>query len=163
MKRNFKIRIEIDPSAAEPEIIIKTKEETGFTREIVSYLEKYSEQDHTPIEAIRDNMTCQIDQSDIVRLYLEGRKIIICTNSGEYQTRSALRDIESILDGEWFVRISRSEIINLNYVSSFDISIKGTTKVIFDDGSYSWVSRRMVRPVQQRLSALAREGGKRND
>ena len=163
MKRNFKIKIEIDSSADVPEVIIKTKEETDLTREIVSYFEKYTEHDRVTIEAVRDNVTCQISQSDIMRLYLEDRKIIICSTGGEYHTRSALRDLESILDGDWFVRISRSEIINLNYVASFDISIKGTTKVIFEDGSYSWVSRRMVRPVQQRLAILAREGGKRND
>lgn len=163
MKRNFKIKIEIDPSAVEPEVIIKTKEETDLSRGIVSYLEKYVVQDHAPIEAIRDNVTNQINQSDIMRLYLEDRKIIICTSEEKYQARSALRDLESILDGDCFVRISRSEIINLNYVASFDISIKGTTKVIFEDGSYSWVSRRMVRPVQQRLAALAWRGGNRND
>ncbi len=163
MKRNFKIKIEIDPSADVPEVIIKTKEETDLTREIVSYIEKCTDHDQITIEAIRDNVTCQINQSDIMRLYLEDRKIVICTNNGKYQSRSALRDLENILDGDWFVRISRSEIINLNHVASFDISIKGTTKVIFEDGSYSWVSRRMVRTVQQRLAVLARKGGKRND
>lgn len=163
MKRNYKIKIEIDPSADVPEVIIKTKEETDLTREIVSYIEEYTDHDLVTIEAIRDNVTCQINQSDIMRLYLENRKIIIHTNNGKYNTRCALRDLESILDGDRFVRISRSEIINLNYVASFDISIKGTTKVIFEDGSYSWVSRRMVRPVQQRLAVLAGKGGKRND
>ena len=57
------------------------------------------------------------------------------------------------------MRISRFEIININWVSSFDLSTAGTIQVIFEDGSVAWVSRRYVRAIEQRLTALSGKGG----
>lgn len=70
-----------------------------------------------------------------------------------------LRDIEEKLDADWFVRISRYEIINLNWVANFDLSFKGTIKVVFEDGNFTWVSRRFVSSIEHKLKNLeSREG-----
>ena len=73
--------------------------------------------------------TKSIDQEDILRVFIEDRKLIVETIQDRYQARCPLQALEEILDPESFLRISRSEIINLDYVSGFDMSIKGTIKV----------------------------------
>ena len=77
--------------------------------------------------------------------------------------RCTLRELEEILDARWFVRISRFEIINMNWVSGFDLSVKGTIKVTFEDGSYTWVTRRFVPSIGQRLADLAERGDEQDE
>ena len=62
-----------------------------------------------------------------------------------------LAEMEARLNRCRFLRISRSEIINLNKVSNFDFSLSGTIQVHFDDGSSTWVARRYVRAIQEIL------------
>ena len=163
MKKNVKIKIDIDPSVTEPEVIIRAKEEDALVKKIVASVEQCTDgedKELPPVQATWNNISISIEQRDIIRVFSEDRRIIVWTKEGGYQAKCTLKELEEILDADWFVRISRFEIINLKKVSGFDMSIKGTMKVSFDDGSFSWVSRRFVIPVQQRLSALAHRGGK---
>jgi DNA-binding LytR/AlgR family response regulator len=161
LERKIKLKIEIDPSVREPEVIIRANEETSFIKEMIDSIRQYTiEQKKLPIETYQGNIKVLIDQADIIRVYTEDRKLTAWTMRGVYQIRCSLRELAEKLDADWFVRISRFEIINLNRVSRFDFSIKDTMKVVFEDGNYSWVSRRFINPVQQRLSDLAQRGGK---
>ena len=164
----MRIKLDIDPSVLEPEVIIRAGEETETIREIVSFIRQRTEedtkQDQSLITVYRDNNTARsIDQSDIIRIYTAGRKLAVVTRDRKYQVRCTLRELEEILDARWFVRISRFEIINMNWVSGFDLSVKGTIKVSFEDGSYTWVTRRFVPSIGQRLADLAERGDEHNE
>lgn len=164
MDHNVKIKIEIDKSLTESEVIIRASEESDFVKNLADSVRHCIEKQQNvrlPIEVIRDSKTISVEQSDVVRVFSEYRRIMVWTREGGFQAKCTLKELEDTLDRDWFIRISRFEIINLNMVSGFDMSIKGTMKVIFEDGSYSWVSRRFLLPVQQRLSELAREGGEK--
>lgn len=164
MDQNIKIKIEIDESLTEPEVIIRASEESDYVKSLADSVRHFisnEQNERLLIEVIRDNKTIYVEQPDIVRVFSEYRRIVVWTKDGGFQAKCTLKELEDTLDREWFIRISRFEIINLNIVSGFDMSIKGTMKVTFEDGSYSWVSRRFLLPVQKRLSELAREGGER--
>ena len=164
MDHNIKIKIEIDKSLTESEVIIRASEESDFVNNLADSVRHFIEKEQNeklPIEVIRDSKTISVEQLDIIRVFSECRRIVVWTSEGGFQAKCTLKELEDTLDRDWFIRISRFEIINLNMVSGFDIAIKGTMKVTFEDGSYSWVSRRFLLPVQQRLSELAREGGER--
>ena len=70
-----------------------------------------------------------------------------------------LKEFEDILDKDCFVRISRFEIVNLKKVFSFDLSMAGTIRVIFDGGTETWVARRYVKSIQEKLNILSKGGG----
>ena len=158
MKKDIKLSVDIDPSIDVPEVIIRTNAETALVNRIISLIDQYTKQERTPIDVYRSSTRSSVEQLDIIRVYTDEGKLVICTKDGVYYAKSTLRELEESLDTEWFVRISRYEIINLNWVKGFDLTIKGTIKVILEDGSSAWVSRRYVRSVEQRLEDSVRKG-----
>ena len=153
MKNRVKVRIEIDPSCSEPEVVIRTGQETEYIRNLMSAIEKSTERDVPQIKVYDGKTMILINQDEIVRVYTEPRKLIVQTAAGEkYEARTTLKELEMALDDECFVRISRFELINMERVSGFDVGVSGTIRVTFEDGTTSWVARRYVRAIEQKLT-----------
>ena len=73
------------------------------------------------------------------------------TEKGEFIVNQRLYELENSLDCERFVRISNSEIINLEKVKGFNLKLSGTIYVSFNDGRSTYVSRRYVSKIKERL------------
>lgn len=126
-------------------------------------IQQYTQQEQPSITVYQSTTRSSVEQLEIIRVYTQERKLVIWTKDGAYYAKSTLRELEETLDEEWFVRISRYEIINLNWVTGFDLTVRGTIKVLLEDGSSAWVSRRYVRTVEQRLESTLEKGGTANE
>lgn len=155
MSRKVRVRLEIDPSCRETEIVIRAGQETKETEEIIQAVERSVGNEYPPVTAYKGDTLVLVTQNDIFRVYTESRKLIVCTGNDRYESRQPLKELEEQLDEGHFVRISRFEIINLRKVSGFDFSNTGTIRVIFTDGSETWVARRYVQAVQKTLKRPA--------
>ena len=164
MSGKVNIRLEIDSSCQKPEVVIRADRKTELTDRMISALERCLENEYPSIAAYQRDTLFFVAQNDIIRVYTESRKLILCTKNGRYELRQPLKELEEKLDREHFVRISRFEIMNLRKVSGFDFSNTGTIRVLFQDGSETWVARRYIQSIQQKLKHLGkREGEDRND
>ena len=163
MKDKLKVRIDLDVGCASPEVIIRTAEKTEFVEKLVSLIERYAKNDVPRIAVLNGNATVLLDQMDIFRVYTETRKLMVRTVRGTFEARCSLKEMEKTLDSESFVRISRFEIINMERVSGFDVSFSGTIQVKFDDGSATFVARRYVQTIEQRLDQLYARGGQSDE
>ena len=145
------IQVEIDPGYTGFEVVIKTDSRCALVEKVINAIEHCFENEYPQITAYSGNTVVFLNRWDIVRVYTENRKLTICTQTGKYESRMSLRELEEILQEDVFVRISRFELINLRKVSGFDMNVAGTIRVVFEDGSETWVARRNIRAIQQKL------------
>ena len=148
-----KVNVEVitDDKYVEPKVIIYTKERNEQIEKIISAIENISDDALQGISGKRDGMVGIIQQKDIIRARTEGRRILIDTDEGSYVVKYSISSLEEKLDEERFFRISQSEIINLYRVKHFDVSIAGTVVVEFDNGEQTYVARRFVKNLKDRL------------
>lgn len=146
----MKLNINIDAGVKEPEVMITT---ASMTEEVNRVVEFVSRLDDAPIviSGIREDKVALLDQDTMIRIYAEGGKVFARTESGLYQIKMRLYEVEERLDSSKFVRISNSEIVNLKKVKSLDLSFVGTICMELSNGEVSYVSRRYVSKIKKVL------------
>ena len=154
MKRTVDIDIQIRPGCSVPKIVIQTDRITPEIDSIVCAIENSVDDDNPMVTAYDGDTMVLLSQREIIRVFVENRRLVVCTEKGSFVARKTLAELESRLNRSRFLRISRSEIINLYKVSNFDFSLSGTIHVHFDDGSSTWAARRYVRSIQQTLGLM---------
>ncbi len=154
MRGTIDIDIQLDEACSDPKIIIRTRRKTQEIENIVSAIENCMENGYPMVPAYDGDIMVLLSQREIYRAFVEKRKLLVQAERGVFVVRKTLAEMESILSGNRFLRISRSEIINLYKVSNFDFSLSGTIHVHFDDGSSTWAARRYVRAIQEILGLL---------
>ena len=156
------INVEFDSSCKVPKITIQTNQKTELIENIIYAIERCVEDEVPKVTAYSGETMVLLNQRDISRIYTQNRRLVIGTGDGSYESKLTLKDLEDVLDENIFVRISRFEIVNLRKISAFDLSIAGTIKVFFEDKSETWVARRYVKTIQQKLSRMGK-GGERHE
>ena len=156
MQNVIDIRVETDSNITLPQVIIKTDSQSELTEKIVYAIERCIENEYPKVTAVNENTMVLLNQWDIIRIFTQKRKLSICSQNGTYESRLTLSGLEEILNRDDFIRISRFEIINLRKVSGFDLSVSGTIKVLFENGTETWVARRYVKAIQEKLKALGK-------
>lgn len=144
----MQVEIKIDGSCQEPKIIILTDK---MTEEISALVKSLSGQTPQILTGFKGDTAEILEQPDILRIFASSGKVFASTEKGEYTLRLRLYELEERLDRNRFVRISNSEIVNLQKVKSFDLSFTGTICVSLSDGTMTYVSRRYVSKIRQVL------------
>lgn len=142
------IEIKIDSSFIEPKIIIMT---ASVTERVNNIIKIFSENIPRLITGIREDKAEILEKADIIRIYADTGKTAAVTDKGIYVIKHRLYELEELLYGDSFVRISNSEIINLKKVYNFDMSFTGTICVKLSNGESVYVSRRYVPKIKKIL------------
>ena len=154
MKKPVDIEVRIDPDCHDPVILIRTDRKTQEVESIVHAIEHCAESEYPLIAAWHGSAMELLSQRDIVRVFVESRRVHICTENGTYEFHKPLSWLEQLLNPSRFIRISRFELVNIRKIASFDFSMAGTVHIRFDDGTVTWAARRYVRSIQQALERI---------
>lgn len=144
----MEIEISVDKNYVIPKIIIKTSSMNEEVQKIVSMLSK---DEIKVISGMKDDKVEILDENNISRVYAQNGMVYASTQNGVYVLKSRLYEIEEILNNKKFVRISKSEIINLREVKNFDFSFVGTISVQMKNNDVCYVSRRFVSKIKKIL------------
>ncbi len=142
----MKVSVKIDKDCLETEVIIVTNEVGGEVNEIMN---KLSKQEINKLIGSADNKVVVIKDDNLIRIYSNNQKVHAVTNEGEYILKFRLYELEERLDNKKFIRISNSEIVNVDYIQSFDLSFTGTIGINFTTGERTFASRRHVSKIKK--------------
>ena len=144
----MKVEIVVDKNLKEKEVIIKTPK---VDQESLDIKEKILSNDIQILSGIYDEKLEIIDLDEIIRIYANDKKVYTVTDKKTYLMKLPLYKIEDYLSGKNFVRISNSEIINLDKTKNFDFKYLGTISCEMDNGDVCFVSRRAMKKVREIL------------
>ena len=107
----MQIEIKLDPSCTEPKVTVTAAAMDETVRQIVDRLQEAPPQ---VLTGLREDKWQVLAPEDLIRLYAAAGKVYAVTAQGEYSLRLRLYELEERLDPRRFVRISHSEIVNLD-------------------------------------------------
>lgn len=146
----MKIEIKVDENINEPKIIIYINK---ITEEITEIYDKLNSEINKKIKVFKDDKMYFLTQSDIESIYAEESKVYVRCNNEKHLLKLRLYEIEELLDKKTFVRISHSEIINIEKVKNIDFKITGTILFNFYDDNKAFVSRRYIKKIKNFLKS----------
>lgn len=142
----MKVELNIDEKFKEILVTISTDKINDEVQELVNYIE-YKE-DY--LVGITDDQVCVLDISDIIRVFVEDRKVFVVTTKGKFVVRKKLYEMNNLLTKD-FVKISQSEIANIKFIKNLDLSIRGTIVIVYKNSDISYVSRRLLKDFKTKL------------
>ena len=145
----MKVELHIDPSLSQPQAVIYAPANTPEVRSLVERLS--AEDAPATFTAFRAGEAHRLPLGDILRFYTDGKGVRCQTAGGAFTVRERLYELEEALSGTRFVRVSNSEILNLDRVTALDLSITGTIKMTLEGNVTVYVSRRYVKKIKQVL------------
>ena len=140
--------IKIDEAYKLPKTFVYTDKITEEVLRIKSFALKNSE---SILIGFLDEKIKILNPAKIYRIYTENSKVFAESIDEKYLVKKRIYQLEDILKSKKFVRISNSELINLNLVDSFDLSYSGTISVKMKNNSKTFVSRRYVKKIKETL------------
>lgn len=117
------VEIKVDKDLLEKKVVIMVPE---IDKEVLELKEKIQNTSLTILTGFYDEKLEFINPDDIIRVYANDKKVYVVTMDKEYTLRLALYQVEDRLKSQKFIRISNSEIINLEKTKSFDLDYINT-------------------------------------
>lgn len=142
----MKIELNIDNKFEETIVTISANKVDDEIQNLVNYIE--NKEDY--FTGISDGKVCLLNMEDIIRVYVEDRKVYVVTIEGKFIIRKKLYEVQSMLNKD-FIKISQSEIANIKYIHSLDLGLRGTIIINYKNSDISYVSRRMLKAFKVKL------------
>jgi len=135
----MRIEFRRDPAAVEPYVLVCAKEKNAAVEALMEGIAEPA-----VIRAYSDRGEEFLRCGEIKRIYTQQRRVLVDSDRGSFLLRERMYELEEKLDQTEFVRISNSEIVNKRRIRRLDFSLAGTIRLVFRDGTETYVSRRYV-------------------
>lgn len=146
----MRVKIEMDASLAEDEVLIRCRE---LTEEITTIQRAVCDTANASekFTFYKGNTEYYLMLNEILFFETDGSGISAHTKADAYQTRYKLYELEDILPG-FFMRVSKSTILNTNHIYSINRNLTSSSAVAFyNTHKQVYVSRYYYKPLISKL------------
>lgn len=144
----MKVTIEYNNNLSEDEMIIQANPQIQDLSAITNIIEqRYST---SIFRGKKNEQTYFIRQPDIVCFRIENKVLYFYTAIEKYSLNSRLYSVKKQLTAN-FLQISKSEIINVDYISYLQLNRNGTIEIKFKNNDFTYSSRRYLKIIKEAL------------
>ncbi len=144
----MRIEINLDPLIKETLVKIYARE---INEEVESIQHLLDQTTTHRLVGFEEEQMVMLDLDHVIRFMTVEKKVMVETTEGEYTMRLRLYELEDRLKSSSFIRISQSELVNLDYIKRLDLSFRGTIGIEFKNRKTSYVSRRYIKNFKNAL------------
>ncbi|MCR4778066.1 MAG: LytTR family transcriptional regulator [Lachnospiraceae bacterium] len=146
----MKIRFEIDSGLAEDEIVIKCRSMDDDTLALGKRISDAACQ-NMQLKVLKDGREYYLELGNILFLETMDTSLAVHTAKEMFTTKEKLYALEEILPG-YFMRVSKSTIVNIHKIRSIKKNITGASDIEFAGSSKSaYASRNYIKLLLDRL------------
>lgn len=143
----MKIQVTLDEQYQEIEVHIHAKSLDEEVQKVIDQLK-------TPIVNVIDGYVNQeirmLKASEIYTIYVQEGKVYLQTDEEEYYSKKKLYEIEQLFQKQ-FSRVSKSTLVNVDHIRSFQLDLVGATELILHNGTSVHVSRKYFKDLKKKL------------
>ena len=130
---------------------IRCHEVTDQVREIVTFVKSRQGQ----LTGMIEGKQYEIPVMDIYYVEAVDSKVFLYSAKKVYETRQKLYELESVLQEKYFLRVSKSILLNLMKIKSIKSSVNGRFIAILQSGEEIIISRKYVPELKMALKGGA--------
>ena len=130
---------------------IRCHEITEQVREIVTFVKSRQGQ----LNGIIEGKQYEIPVMDIYYIEAVDSKVFLHSSKKVYETRQRIYELENALKEKYFLRVSKSLLLNLMKVKSIKPAVNGRFTAILQSGEEIMISRKYVPELKKALKGGA--------
>lgn len=145
----MKLNLIINDKFQVPKITIEAPKLNDKIKTVVQCIEDL---DHVEqLTGYHDDTISFIQVKNILSIKTENKAVVAITPDGQYVLKSRLYALENTLPSQ-FIRISKSEIININQLKKLAIEPNGLIRMCLHHDYKTYSSRRYLKTIKERLT-----------
>ena len=129
------------------ELEIRCHEVTEQVKEIITFVQSRQGQ----LTGLMDGKQYEVSVTDIYYVEAVDNTVFIYSLQNVYQTRQKLYELEAILKEKYFLRVSKSLILNLMKVKAIKPALNGRYLAVLYSGEEIIISRKYVSDLKRAL------------
>ena len=145
----MKVRIQEIDKAKEEAVELFIHEHNKSIENLIDYIEneKYAS---IKLSCYKKEEIFKIKSDDIYYIETSRDKLLVHTRNEIYEYKNRLYELEKILPSK-FIRISKSTILNLEMVMSYNPMFNGLMEVKLNNLEITYISRKYLKEVRERI------------
>ena len=133
------------------EVEIRCHEVTEEVREIVTFLKTRNGQ----LTGVQEGKQYEIPVTDICYIEAVDERTFLYTSKQVYETRQRLYELEELLKEKYFLRVSKSMLLNLMKIQAIKPALNGRLTAVLKSGEEIIISRKYVQELRRALKGGA--------
>ncbi len=117
------------------------------TQEVEDLMEAIRVLSPSPLDGYSEGTLTKLRKDTLIRIYSKDKRVYADTVDGSFLIKCPLYQLEEQLPSN-FVRISNSEIVNVDRILRLDMNLAGTIRIYLEGDIESRVSRRYLSKVK---------------
>lgn len=138
----------IEHITEKPQVVIKCLQLDDEIIRLKNHIEMFDKR----LQAKKENEWCFVNLLDVLYFESVDNRTFLYTKDEVMEVKYRLYELENILSDKDFIRISKSQIININRVMSLRPEINRTILATMYNGEQLFISRKYVPAIRSLLS-----------